>query len=114
MIRIATAATETDLDAALSRLEELAARLGITAVDHLDELVYEALNADTSERVDDRALPDLDNTAVFDEVHDAADRHASRINNLSIRVQLSVLRDHHGETALTALLHDLADLSAAA
>ncbi|MFC4859266.1 hypothetical protein [Actinophytocola glycyrrhizae] len=76
--------------------------------------MYEALNADASVRVDERELSDLDNAYVFDEEHDAADRHASRINNLNICAQLCVLRDHHGETALTALLHDLADLSAVA
>jgi hypothetical protein len=108
-----TTAAETETDAALDRLESLVGQLGLTDVDHLDELVYDTLNADASEQVNTGARPELDFLAAFDELHDDADERASRINNQGVHAQLAVLLAAHGETALTALLRDIAEHSTA-
>lgn len=105
-----TTTTAADTEAALDRLDELAVQLGITAEDHLDELVYDALNSDAADQVNTGTLPDLDVLTAFDELHDDADQRASRINNQGVRAQLAVLLDAHGEPALTALLRELAAL----
>lgn len=45
-----TDTTAADTDVALDRLEELVDQRGLTSADHLDELVYGALNAEAGRR----------------------------------------------------------------
>lgn len=92
----------------LDRLEALVDRLGLTSVDHLDELVYDLLNDYAADQVNGGELPELDFDQTYEELHDAADARASAINNQGTRDQLAVLLDAYGENDLTSKLRSLA------
>ena len=81
---------------------------GVLTTEVLDELVYDTVHAAASTDVNNGAHPDLAFLATFDECHDSAGEQTSRINN-GRRGQLAALLDAHGELAVVAMLHNLAD-----
>lgn len=102
---------ETEAKTALSRLEALVDRLGISSED-ADELVYDLFHAGASEQVNNGELPESDFTEAHDALHDRADDQASDINQGGVRDQLAALLGAYGEQDLVAKLYDTVGVSA--
>ncbi|WP_309116001.1 hypothetical protein [Saccharothrix sp.] len=69
-------------------LEGLVRNLELDPVVDLGELVLDVLGQDAANQANNGALLELDLEQAGDEVHDAASRYGSDINNQGLRAQL--------------------------
>ncbi|WP_431983815.1 hypothetical protein [Streptomyces qinglanensis] len=87
-------------------LETLAEEFGIHE-GMLDAVVEEDAHERAADRFNGGALPELDFWDAYDQVHDAADAQASRINRAGVTAQLKFLSEDCTRAALRSLLRDI-------